>query len=50
MNAERKPDPKTKPDEPVMSLEELAKRMLEMPVETRDQMTHKKEAKPPKRK
>ena len=37
-------------DEPAMSLEELARRMLAMPVKTREEMTHKKPAKPRKKK
>jgi len=33
---------KPKPDHSPMSLEELARRMLAMPVKTRDEMTKKK--------
>ena len=33
-------------EEPAMSLEELARRMLAQPVKTREEMTHKKPAKP----
>jgi hypothetical protein len=44
MKAEKKP-----PQETPMSLEEVARRMLAMPVKTRDEMTAKK-AKPRKKK
>lgn len=38
-------------EEPVISLEELARRMLAQPVKTREEMTHKKKpAKPRKKK
>jgi len=40
---------KPKPDQPPMSLEELARRMLAMPVKTRDEIT-KKKPKPRKKK
>ena len=44
-------DPKQqKPEEPAISLEELARRMLAQPVKTRDEMTQKKPAKPRKKK
>jgi hypothetical protein len=42
---ERKPA-----DEPAMSLEELARRMLAQPVKTRDEMTHKKKPAKPRTK
>jgi hypothetical protein len=41
---------KPKHEVPPMSLDELARRMLTMPVKTRDEMAHKKRAKPRKRK
>lgn len=37
-------------DEPAMSLEELARRMLAMPVKPREEMTQKKARKPRKKK
>lgn len=41
---------KEAPDEPAMSLEELARRMLAMPAKPREEMTEKKKAKPPRKK
>jgi hypothetical protein len=41
---------KEPPDEPAMSLEELAKRMLAMPAKPREEMSPKKKAKPRKKK
>ncbi len=41
---------KDEADEPAMSLEELARRMLAMPVKPREEMTAKKPAKPPRKK
>lgn len=47
MNNARRKEPA---DEPVMSLEELARRMLAQPVKTREEMTEKKKVKPRKKK
>jgi hypothetical protein len=47
-NAEQRP--KSSDEESAISLEELARRMLTMPVKTREEMTSKKKAKPPRKK
>ena len=46
MNKQRK----AATEEPAMSLEELARRMLAMPAKQRDEMTQKKARKPRKKK
>lgn len=47
MNNARRKEPA---DEPAMSLEELARRMLAMPAKPREEMTQKKARKPRKKK